>query len=94
MKEKLGYTVYAEKSSTFYLISRETFEKESTENYTFRESFKLLEYQLNIRKKYTKVIYHCPKCREQHRWNQCPKVFPSFDKVALSSSLKSKEVGL
>lgn len=29
MKEKLGYTVYSEKSSNFYLISREAFEKES-----------------------------------------------------------------
>lgn len=54
----------------------------------------MLEYQAIVERKYSKVMFACPECRKNHRWNACPAKFPTFGEVKLTDSAKSKEEGL
>ena len=68
MPEPIRYNITAERGSVLYHIPRECIAGEMERSTELKQTMRMVEYDVHLRKNYARIHHRCFSCQEEHHW--------------------------
>ena len=83
--EPIQYNIIAERGSVLYHIPREEITREMKKSAELRQTIRMVEYDIHIRRNFHRIQHRCFYCQEEHHWYECVDNFATVNRKVLRS---------